>query len=148
MATLYVYPTTVFIEGTNYSEGRGTKYPFQQIGAPWVDAEVLAKALNDKKLAGIYFEPIRFTPKTIPGMAEDPKHKNQVCCGVFVHLYDAPKAQQIEIAQTILKVLFSLYPQQSKWLKWGKPFGIDLLVGGDEWRKNIDLGLVNNVGLG
>ena len=41
-----VYPGTVLFEGTNASEGRGTTRPFELVGAPWVDAEALARSLE------------------------------------------------------------------------------------------------------
>src|ERR1700704_4189961 len=43
--TAVVYPGSVLFEGTNVSEGRGTTRPFELIGAPWVDAELLAEKL-------------------------------------------------------------------------------------------------------
>ena len=129
------YPMTVLIEGTNYSEGRGALYPFQQIGAPWIDAKLLAKTLNDKKLKGVFFEPVTFTPKVISGMAENPKHKNVKCGGVFMHIYDKKSASPMIVTQTILKELFVTYPQQSSLEKWGGKYAMDLLIGTDQLRK-------------
>ncbi len=134
--SVYVYPLTVFIEGTNYSEGRGTLHPFEQIGAPWVNAEKLADSLNEKKLPGIYFEPVSFTPKTVPGKAENPKHKNSLCHGVFLHIYNRKKIKPFLTAQTILKTLFQAYPKQSEWLKSGPQYLVDLLAGDDSVRKS------------
>ncbi|MFA6990588.1 MAG: exo-beta-N-acetylmuramidase NamZ domain-containing protein [Candidatus Babeliales bacterium] len=133
--SVYVYPMTVFIEGTNYSEGRGTAYPFEQIGAPWVNAKKLAANLNNKKLPGIYFEPISFTPKIIPGKAETPKHKNSLCHGVFLHIYNRKKIKPFLTTQTILKELFQAHPKQSEWIKSGNRYFIDLLAGDDSMRK-------------
>lgn len=39
LASAQLYPLTVFLEGTNLSEGRGTDAPFEQFGAPWLDGE-------------------------------------------------------------------------------------------------------------
>ena len=47
-----VYPGAVLIEGTKLSEGRGTTRPFELIGAPWIDGERLAAAMNARGLAG------------------------------------------------------------------------------------------------
>jgi uncharacterized protein YbbC (DUF1343 family)/beta-glucosidase-like glycosyl hydrolase len=131
--SVYAYPMTVFIEGTNYSEGRGTMHPFEQIGAPWinglVEAQKLANNLNKKKLPGIYFEPISFTPKIIPGMAENPKHKNKLCYGVFLHIYNRKILKPVLTAQTILNELFCAYPKQSEFLKFKNRYVIDLLAG-------------------
>ncbi len=133
------YPMSVPLEGTNYSEGRGTKHPFEQIGAPWVNKDKLARALNSKKCAGVYFEPISFTPRAMPGRADNPKHKDMLCHGVFVHVYDHEKVDPCAIAKTMLATLFDLYPKQSVWLKYGKKYGLDNLVGSSSWREEIEV---------
>ncbi len=135
--SVYVYPITVFIEGTNYSEGRGTTHPFEQIGAPWVDAKKLAVKLNAKNLPGIYFEPVDFTPKIIPGKAENPKHKNSLCHGVFLHIHNIKKIKPFLTTQTIIKELFQTYPKQSELLKSGNRYLIDMLAGDDNMRKAL-----------
>ena len=50
-----VYPGAVLIEGTMLSEGRGTTRPFELIGAPWIDGERLAEAMNARGLPGVHF---------------------------------------------------------------------------------------------
>lgn len=132
---VYAYPLTVLIEGTNYSEGRGTAYPFRQIGAPWVDGVVLAERLNSKAMPGVFFEPVTFTPKIISGVAENPKHKNVECKGVFVHIFNRRAANPITVGQTILKELFTMYSAQSGLEKWGGQYATDLLTGNDQLRK-------------
>ena len=47
-----VYPGAVLIEGTKLSEGRGTTRPFELIGAPWIDGERLAAAMNAQGPSG------------------------------------------------------------------------------------------------
>ena len=47
-----VYPGTVLFEGTMLSEGRGTTRPFELIGAPWIDGERFADAMNARGAAG------------------------------------------------------------------------------------------------
>src|SRR6266545_4863744 len=53
-----VYPGTVLFEGTNVSEGRGTTRPFELVGAPWVEAERFAAALNQRGVPGVIFRPV------------------------------------------------------------------------------------------
>ena len=135
--TLFCYPITVFLEGTNYSEGRGTQYPFQQIGAPWVNAKTLAKTLNRANLSGVWFEPVSFTPRDIEEMATKPKHKNNLCHGVFLHIHNIQNIKPMIVAKTILETLFLLYPEKSRWIKTGKQYTVDLLVGNNTWRTEI-----------
>ena len=134
---VFAYPLTVLLEGTNYSEGRGTLYPFLQCGAPWVNAKVLTDKLNALKLPGVYFEPITFTPKKMPGVADNPKHAEKPCHGFFVHILNPTKVQPVLTAQTILRQLFALYPQQSRFNRWGKQYGVDLLWGTKQLRLSV-----------
>ena len=46
-----LFPGMVLFEGTNVSEGRGTTKPFEWIGAPFIDADKLAKEMNQKKVS-------------------------------------------------------------------------------------------------
>lgn len=135
---VFAYPLTVFFEGTNYSEGRGTEYPFLQVGAPWVNSKQLAQQLNKKALPGIYFEPVSFIPKQFTGaLQHSTKHQDKECHGVFLHITDYARVKPIETAQLLLRTLFTLYPKQSACIKWGVRYGLDLLVGSDEWRKEL-----------
>ena len=43
LETALLYPGMVLLEGTNLSEGRGTTRPFEVLGAPFIDAELLAE---------------------------------------------------------------------------------------------------------
>ena len=56
------YPGTCLFEGTRLSVARGTDRPFQQVGAPWLDGEALARTMNGYGLSGVRFEPVHFTP--------------------------------------------------------------------------------------
>ena len=57
-----LYPSLCLFEGTNISIGRGTKYPFQHFGAPYLQSS--------------YF----FIPKSGAG-SKHPKHENKTCFG-------------------------------------------------------------------
>lgn len=72
------YPGTCLFEGTNLSVGRGTERAFQQIGAPWLDAEDLATRLNAYEFPGVRFEPAVFTPN----QPSDEKYGGELVRGV------------------------------------------------------------------
>jgi uncharacterized protein YbbC (DUF1343 family)/CubicO group peptidase (beta-lactamase class C family) len=58
-----LYSGIGLLEATNLSVGRGTDWPFEVIGAPWIgDPAALAEALNARGLAGVSFVPVSFTP--------------------------------------------------------------------------------------
>ncbi|MFA6263585.1 MAG: exo-beta-N-acetylmuramidase NamZ domain-containing protein [Candidatus Babeliales bacterium] len=134
---VYAYPITVFLEGTTYSEGRGTRYPFLQIGAPWVNAQHLADTLNAQKMPGIFFEPITFTPHSRPGIADNPKCNGQTCHGIFLHIFDHAAVQPLTVAHEILTTLFALYPEHTRLHMSKDRFVLDLLLGADTWRLEL-----------
>jgi uncharacterized protein YbbC (DUF1343 family) len=70
LAAVTSYPGTVYFEGTTLSEGRGTDRPFEQVGAPWLDAPGLAAAMNARGLPGVRFEAT--TMASAPGAAKHP----------------------------------------------------------------------------
>lgn len=137
LESVYSYPLTIFIEGTNYSEGRGTTHPFQQIGAPWVNGVKLANSLNSKGLPGVYFEPVSFKPNSLLDKSENPKHKNIRCEGVFLHFYDLKNVKPMDTARVLLEVLFKEYPKDSRLIKYSNKYFLDHLVGNDSWRLKL-----------
>jgi uncharacterized protein YbbC (DUF1343 family) len=60
------YPGTCLFEGTNLSAGRGTPEAFRQVGAPWLDADEVARRLQALQLPGVLVEATTFTPEN-PG---------------------------------------------------------------------------------
>lgn len=73
--TALIYPATCFIEATALSEGRGTSFPFEVIGAPFIDQDLLADRLRSANLPGLQVDPVRFTPASS-------KYTGKPCGGV------------------------------------------------------------------
>jgi uncharacterized protein YbbC (DUF1343 family) len=48
----------------NYSVGRGTDSPFEQIGADWIRGVELAQFLNGRSIPGVRIYPTRFQPES------------------------------------------------------------------------------------
>lgn len=100
-----LYPGVAMVEGSNVSVGRGTSTPFELLGAPWINAKDLASYLNSRKIQGVRFMPVDFTPT-------NSNFKNEVCHGVQIVLVDRrtldPTAMGIEIASA----LYNLYPDE------------------------------------
>ncbi len=58
-----LYPGVAMLEASsNYSVGRGTDAPFEQIGADWIEGRQLASFLNGRFIPGVRFYPTRFRP--------------------------------------------------------------------------------------
>lgn len=102
-----VYPGTCIFEGTNLSEGRGTTTPFEIIGAPFVDGKAWAEKLNERKLDGVTFEPVEFTP-------ESRRWKGEKCGGVKVLVTDRDKLKSVAMGIHMLQTVAELYPEQVK----------------------------------
>ena len=133
-----VYPGTVLFEGTNVSEGRGTTRPFEIIGAPWIDPEPFAAALNARGLPGVQFRPVRFEPTFH-------KHAHTACGGVQIHVRDRNAFRAVETGLVLIDACRRADPQAFAWreppyeyeaVKW--PF--DILSGSDRERVGISKG--------
>ena len=103
-----IYPGIGAIERTNISVGRGTDAPFEQFGAPWIDAPALSSALNASGLPGVRFYPVSFTPA--PGA----KLEGQVCHGVFVIVTDRDRLRPVRVGLEVAATLSRLYGAQFK----------------------------------
>lgn len=102
-----VYPGTCLLEATNVSEGRGTEAPFLLIGAPWMKAEAVARAVD---VAGFRLEPTSFTPLASPA-APAPKHEGRACAGLRVHVVDRQQARPYVLGLSLLAALRRLHPE-------------------------------------
>jgi len=120
--SILLYPGLCFFEGTNYySLGRGTDYPFEVVGKP------------GNKIGDYYF-----TPKSIPGVADNPPARNIECRGFilteFAHTLEKSKAK-LE-----LRWLIEMYKSDEQKDKFFNSF-FDKLAGSDSLRKQIISGL-------
>jgi uncharacterized protein YbbC (DUF1343 family)/CubicO group peptidase (beta-lactamase class C family) len=60
-----LYPGLAMLEAaSNYSVGRGTDAPFEQIGADWIQAQPLAEYLNARFIPGVRVYPTSFQPSS------------------------------------------------------------------------------------
>lgn len=128
-----LYSGTCLIEGTNFSEGRGTTRPFEWIGAPWLCGDRMASRLNERNLDGVYFRPIYFTPYF-------DKHQGQLCQGVQIHVLDRDAVQPVRIGLHILDACYRESPDQFRWktAHSSQHPHIDLLAGTDTLRSAIE----------
>jgi uncharacterized protein YbbC (DUF1343 family)/CubicO group peptidase (beta-lactamase class C family) len=102
-----LYPGIGAIESTNISVGRGTDTPFEQIGAPWIDGVALSAALNARRLPGIQFYPVMFTPTSS-------KYAKEACQGVFMLVTDRAALRPVRVGLEIAAMLAKLHRAQYK----------------------------------
>lgn len=102
-----VYPGTCIFEGTNLNEGRGTTAPFELIGAPFIDGKAWADELNARKIAGVKFLPVTFTP-------DSRRYKGEKCGGVQVVITDRDHLDSVAMGLHMLQTIKKRYPDQVK----------------------------------
>lgn len=129
-AALNHYPGTVYFEGTNLTEGRGTDRPFEQVGAPWLDAPAIVTTMNARRLNGIRLEAITMTVER--GAAKFP---GQTIPAIRLVVTDREAYRPV---RTSLLLIEEIRRQHQKEFAWGK--SIDRLTGSDTVRLAIDGG--------
>ena len=124
------YPGTVYFEGTNLTEGRGTPRPFEQIGAPWLNAPEIARVMNAKGLRGIRFEAITMTVE--PTAA---KHKGLTIPAIRFVITDRSAFRPVRTALTLIDEIRRQHSADFQWTG-----SIDRLAGTDRVRLAIEAG--------
>ena len=113
--SINLYPSLCFFEGTQVSIGRGTDFPFQVFGSPWLKNH-----------------PFKFTPKPNFG-AKDPFLNGKICNGEDLRNYPEIK-EKLDLSFVINAYKDFDKKSQEFFLKnlW-----FDTLAGTDELRKQI-----------
>jgi uncharacterized protein YbbC (DUF1343 family) len=133
-ATL-LYPGTVFFEGTNATEGRGTDKPFQLIGAEWLsDAGAIAREMNTLGLRGVRFDS---TSRTIDSTG-DYKFSGKTIPMIDVVVTDRNAVRPVEVGVRLLRAIYAHHRAEWQW----RP-SIDRLAGTDELRSAVEQGTVD-----
>ena len=128
MEAIISYPGTVYIEGTNLSEGRGTEFPFEQVGAPWLDADSVAATMNARALPGVRFEAAHYTPR-----AGTAKYPGIPLNGVRIIVTDRERYRPIMTTLLLIDAIRTLHPNDFAWTRT-----MDRLAGTDQLRKAIE----------
>lgn len=133
--TALIYPGMCLIEGVNISEGRGIDSPFLTIGAPYIEPKSWLDSIPKEVMTGVKIEPITFTPRDLPGKAENPKYQDKKCQGLHFQVTGSNQLRPIELTVALLCSARDLY---------GKKFevsrGIDRLWGDESLRGGLEAG--------
>ena len=128
MEAIVSYPGTVYIEGTNLSEGRGTEFPFEQVGAPWLNADSVAKLMNTRALPGVRFETAHYTPRAGTG-----KFPGVPLNGVRIIVTDRASYRPLMTTLFLIDAIRTLHPNEFAWTGT-----INRLAGTDQLRTAIE----------
>jgi uncharacterized protein YbbC (DUF1343 family) len=134
--TAIAYPGTVLFEGTQLSEGRGTTRPFELVGAPWIDAERFAAAMNRRRLPGVFFRPAVFQPTF-------QKHAGETCGGCQMHVLDRKAFRPCAAAAALLLEFYAADPARFAWRRPPYEYEhekepIDILAGSPALRQQVE----------
>ena len=113
-----LYPGVALLETTNVSVGRGTDAPFELLGAPWIDAERLARTLSVRGIAGVRFAPVEFTPASS-------KFAGERCRGIRITVTARAALQAVTLGIEIATALRNLHAAD-----WQRDRFGDLLANG------------------
>ena len=108
-----LYPGIGLLETTNVSVGRGTNTPFEVVGAPWLDGQKLADYLNHRRIPGVRFVPLKFTPNASV-------FKDKECGGVNLLIADRARFSPLRTGIEIAVALRRLYPADWKVDDYGR----------------------------
>lgn len=133
-----VYPGTVLFEGTNASEGRGTTRPFELVGAPWVEADTFARAMNARRLPGVHFRAAVFEPTF-------QKHAKTTCGGCQIHVLDRRTFKPVLTGVALIDRIRAADPSAFAWRRPPYEYEpdkepIDILAGSSALRIAIGTG--------
>lgn len=113
MASVYLYPSLCFFEGTAVSVGRGTDRPFKIVGYP-----------------GFEKGTVGFTPQTIPGVVKSPPYEGKICNGIDLEEFGEMFIRDYRgIYLFWLRSFYQSYPEKDKFFNdfFNKLAGNDLL---------------------
>ncbi len=139
------YAGTVMLEGTTWSEGRGTTRPLEVFGAPDLDARALLATMH--RLAPHWLQGCRLRECWFEPTFH--KHAGRLCAGVQIHVEDAAYAHAAfrpwRLQALAFKALRTLEPDYPLWREFAYEYehdrlAIDLINGSELLRLWVDDG--------
>lgn len=124
------YPGTVYLEGTNLSEGRGTDRPFEQTGAPWLRTEEVVGALASGHFPGVRFEAV-----TLEVEATAAKFPGETMPGIRLEITDRGAYRPVDAVLRMIAQIRRTHPEDFRWSGT-----LDRLAGTDRLRRAIEAG--------
>ena len=104
-----LYPALAMLESsTNYSVGRGTDAPFEQVGADWIDGPALAQYLTAREIPGVRFRPVEFTPTSS-------NLSGKKVYGIGIEHYNRELFSASRLGIELALALRKLYPGKIDW---------------------------------
>jgi uncharacterized protein YbbC (DUF1343 family) len=127
-----VYPATVFLEAIPAVDfGRGTIFPFQVVGAPWLRATALRDALEQHGLPGVGFRMQPYVPGAGP-------YEGKPVRGIRIVVLNPSTFRPVETAVALLHQLQRIHGRNAVWHSpEARMDHFDRLAGTDRLRRAI-----------
>ncbi len=130
--TALVYPGQVILEGTNLSEGRGTTWPFEVFGAPWLRVKEIRNNLPE--FPGVILREVSFEPWF-------DKWAGRRCLGFALHVTEPELFRPVYTTLSVLVLVarfheefaFRSPPYEFEW----RHFPFDIIVGREIFRQRL-----------
>ncbi|MBI4874790.1 MAG: DUF1343 domain-containing protein [Acidobacteria bacterium] len=104
-----LYPGIAMLEySRNYSVGRGTDAPFEQVGADWIKGPALAAYLNSRYIPGVRVYPTRLRPSSS-------NFAGQEIEGIRFVITDREAFNAVRLGIEVAAALEKLYPGKIAW---------------------------------
>jgi uncharacterized protein YbbC (DUF1343 family) len=123
-----LYPGIEILQNARVSVGRGTQTPFEEFGAPWLNGDDVAAALNERHLPGVHFTAQPFIP--VVGL-----YSGERCGGVAIRVTDRFTTRSMRMGLEIAAILRKLYPKEVD------PEKLLLLIGNSETIQQLQAGV-------
>jgi uncharacterized protein YbbC (DUF1343 family) len=93
---------------TNYSVGRGTDSPFEEVGADWMDGRTLAAYLTGRAIPGVRIYATTFTPTAS-------YFSGKTIEGVGFEVTDRDVFNSSKLGIEVMMALARVYPGKIRW---------------------------------
>lgn len=141
---LYMAATGILGELGIFSVGIGTAFPFEFLGAPWIDKTTISQKLNGLNLDGISFEAMSVVPSI--GL-----YKNEEIHGVKIHINKKDVSNLLLVQFHFMEIHKELYPEknpieivsENQLAMFDKALGTDIIR--KQFETNFDASLIEPI---
>jgi uncharacterized protein YbbC (DUF1343 family) len=106
-----LYPGLCLFEATNLSVGRGTGFPFQAIGAPWLNPAELRAGFYSYAPSGLSGNPDQFVPSEGP-------YAGELCQAVRLHVTAPKQVRPVAAGLLLLALVATTHRDHFRWASY------------------------------
>ena len=106
--SMLLYPGLCLFEASNLNEGRGTDFPFELIGAPWLKHSLLCTQLNNMMEEDVTADTIIYLPTS-------GSYTGEQCKGIRFNIKEPSTFKPVFFGMLLLKLVKELHPREFTW---------------------------------